>query len=145
MAIPKRPRGISKDDWDRMGMSQKIRALDSEGIKEGGKRMSSVAGRSLYAEADPRRASEFKGVMDKGGKFAKSLNDPKVRAQLGGRAIIKFNKKQLQAGSRIKGKPKMVEGADAQLSDLRRTVQEAVQAAFKKAAKQTVRAAKRLK
>jgi hypothetical protein len=139
---PKRPSTISKDDWDRMGLSQKIRALDSEGIKAGAKRMSGIAGRSIHAEKSGKRASEFKGVMEKGGKFAKSLNDPKVRAELGGRSIMDYNKKQLSTGRRVGGKMVLQAGAEAKLSDLRRTIAEAMEYLGKDLVKKAARKAK---
>jgi hypothetical protein len=142
---PKRPRTISKDDWDRMGMKQKIRALENEGIKASGKKMSSIAGRSMYAEKSERRKPEFRGVMQKGEGFAKKLNDPMVRAELGGRSIMKYNKGKESAGRMKDGKRVYKEGAEARLSALQKTIKEALDFFSKETAKNAARKAKRLK
>lgn len=142
---PKRPRTIPKDSWDRMSITQKVRALDSEGIKAGAQRMSKIAGRSLHAEKAASRQGEASRVFARGRSTAERLSTPKGRAEEGGRAIYKFNKKQLSAGRRVGGKMVMQEGADAKLSDLRRTIKEALSFLDKDLAKKAARAAKRLK
>jgi len=141
----KRPRSISKDDWDRMGMRQKIRFLESEGDKVSGKKMGSIAGRSMYAEKSARRAPEFRGVMSGGKSTAQKLQDPMVRAELGGRSIVKYNKKLESAGRMVGGKRVLKEGGEARLSALQKSINEALAFLKSDKAKNIARKAKRLK
>lgn len=143
MANLKRPRTISKDDWDRMNTTQKVRALDSEGIKAGAQRMSKIAGRSLHAEKVAGRQGEARVVKERGTGFAKSLNDPKVRAKLGKKSIMKYNVKKESAGRRVAGKPVLKEGAEARLSSLRASLEDAYKEAVRQIEKQAKRNASR--
>lgn len=138
----RRPKNISKDDWDRLSMTGKKNALLKAGDDEGYRVMSKGAGRIQHASTDPKRAGEAKTVTKNMRGMASKLNDPMVRADLGGRNIIRTNKKINRAGM-AKGVTKA--GSDAAIKDLRKTIKEAL--AFTKGdlAKNAARIAKRLK
>lgn len=138
----RRPKNISKDDWDRLSMTGKKNALLKAGDDEGYRVMSRGAGRIQHASKDPKRAGEAKTVTKNMRGMASKLNDPMVRADLGGRNIIRTNKKINRAGM-AKGVTKA--GSDAALKDLRKTIKEALAFTKSDLAKNAGRIAKRLK
>jgi hypothetical protein len=138
----RRPKNISKDDWDRMGMKQKAQQLQKAGELEGYRVMSRGAGRLGHASKSAKRASEAKTVEKNMRGMASKLNDPMVRAEMGGRNIVRYNKKQNRAGM-AKGVTKA--GSDAAISALRKTIKEALDFTKSELAKNATRAAKRLK
>lgn len=138
----RRPKNISKDDWDRMGLRQKMRQLEKAGDEEAYRIMSRGVGREMHASKVKSRAGEARTVGKNMAGVAKRLNDPMVRAELGGRNIMRFNKKAAKAGY---AKGKAAAGSDAALSALRKSIQEALDFAKGEMAKNVKRAAKRLK
>ena len=138
----RRPKNISKDDWDRMGMKQKAQQLQKAGELEGYRVMSRGAGRIQHASKSPKRAGEARTVEKNMRGMASKLNDPMTRAELGGRNIMRTNKKLNRAGM-AKGVTKA--GSDAALKDLRKTIKEALAFTKSELAKNAARAAKRLK
>lgn len=142
---PRRPRTIPKKDWDNMTITQKVRALDAEGIKAGANQMSKIAGRSMYAERAKSRQGEASRVFARGRTTAERLATPKGRAEAGGKAIIKYNQKQYSAGWRKGGKPVYKAGGEDAIRDLRRTIKEALDFLDADLVKKAARKAKRLK
>jgi hypothetical protein len=138
----RRPKNISKDDWDRMGMKQKAQQLQKAGELEGYRVMSRGAGRLDHASKSARRAGEARVVEKNMRGMASKLNDPMVRAEMGGRNIVRYNKKINRAGM-AKGVTKA--GSDAAISALRKTIKEALDFTKSELAKNATRAAKRLK
>ncbi len=138
----RRPKNISKDDWDRMGLRQKMRQLEKAGDEEAYRIMSRGVGREMHASKVKSRAGEAKTVGKNMGGVAKRLNDPMVRAELGGRNIMRFNKKAGKAGY---AKGKAAAGSDDALSALRKSIKEALAFTKSEMAKNAKRAAKRLK
>jgi hypothetical protein len=138
----RRPKNISKDDWDRLSMTGKKNALLKAGDDEGYRVMSRGAGRIQHASKDPKRAGEARTVTKNMRGMASKLNDPMVRAELGGRNIMRTNKKLNRAGM-AKGKAKA--GSDDALNALRKTIKEAMDFTRSEFAKNAARAAKRLK
>lgn len=138
----RRPKNISKDDWDRMGLRQKMRQLEKAGDEEAYRIMSRGVGREMHASKVKSRAGEARTVGKNMAGVAKRLNDPMVRAELGGRNIIRFNKKAAKAGY---AKGNAAAGSDAALKALRKSIQEALDFAKGEMAKNVKRAAKRLK
>ena len=138
----RRPKNISKDDWDRMGLRQKMRQLEKAGEEEGYRIMSRGVGREMHASNAKSRYGEAKKVGKNMGRVAQRFNDPMVRAELGGRNIMRFNKKAAKAGY---AKGKAAAGSDAALSALRKSIQEALDFTKSELAKNAKRAAKRLK
>jgi hypothetical protein len=128
-----------------MSITQKVRALESEGIKSGANRMSRIAGRSIHAEKTSSRQGEASRVFARGRTTAERLGTKQGRAAEGGRAIYDFNKKQMSAGRRKGGKPVLMAGAEEKLSDLRRTIKEALDFLDKDLARKAARVAKKLK
>lgn len=138
----RRPKNISKDDWDRMGLRQKMRQLQKAGDDEAYRVMSRGSGRIQHAAKDPKRAGEARTVTKNMRGVASKLNDPIVRAELGGRNIMRFNK---QAAKRGYAKGKQAAGSEANLSALRKSIMEALDFTKKDMAKNAARIAKRLK
>lgn len=138
----RRPKNISKDDWDRLSMTGKKNALLKAGDDEGYRVMSRGAGRLAHASKSAKRAGEARTVEKNMRGMASRLNDPMVRAELGGRNIIRTNKKINRAGM-AKGVSKA--GSDAAISQLRKTIKEALDFTKSELAKNAARAAKRLK
>lgn len=138
----RRPKNISKDDWDRMGLKEKMRQLQKAGDEEAYRMMSRGVGREMHASKVKSRAGEAKKVGKNMAGVAKRLNDPMVRAELGGRNIMRFNKKAAKAGY---SKGKAAAGSTEALSALRKSIMEALDFTKKETAKNAARVAKRLK
>ena len=138
----RRPKNISKDDWDRMGLKEKMRQLQKAGDEEAYRMMSRGVGREMHASKAKSRAGEAKKVGKNMAGVAKRLNDPMVRAELGGRNIMRFNKKAGKAGY---SKGKAAAGSTESLSALRKSIMEALDFTKKETAKNAARVAKRLK
>jgi len=114
----RKPKTIDKNIWDSMSPMQKRDYLVKTGDIQAGKQMSRIVGRETKAKAAKSRQSEARGVARRGASYAKKLQDPMVRAELGGRAIVRHNVKKntvyRQAGRRV-----MSEAGKKEIKDLR--------------------------
>lgn len=141
----RRPKDISKSDWDRMSMKQKMHQLMKSGDNEAYRMMSRGAGRMEHAKAVESRAGEAKKVEKNMRGMAQKVSDPNVRAELGGRRIMRYNKNAMSAGRMKEGKRVMMAGSDEALKALRNSIQDALKFVKSETAKNAARKINRLK
>lgn len=142
---PRRPKNVSPDDWNRMNMKEKVYALHREGERAGYRGISRLVSRGEYAGATESRKGEAKIVRENSKSYAKKLQDPRFRAQLGGKQIIKDAKKGMSAGRMVKGKRVYMAGSEDAIKALRASIKEALDFDASEAKKLLRRAAKKLK
>jgi hypothetical protein len=139
----KRPRNIPDDQFKAMSGSQRAEAMRMAGIKRGERKASGIAGRSLHADKAKSRASEAKGVKEKGAKYVARFNDPDQIMREGKREIERYNRRLLTSRME-KGKPVLQAGGEQRMKDLRSILQQVLDEATSKNAKNAARKALRI-